>query len=265
MALLEVRGLTRRFGGLLAVHDLSFAVEARTIHGLIGPNGAGKTTTFNVISGFYPPSAGQVIYDGADISGLPTHRIAALGLVRTFQGTTLVQPFSVYDNVLLGCHLTAKASLLSGVLGSDRAKRAAAEAKTEEALKIFDLWERHEELASNLPHGLQRALGMAVAMAAEPKLLLLDEPFTGMNPEETGRMMELMRRLSDRGVTLLLVEHDMQAVMGLCERITVMNFGSLLAEGDPEEIRENAEVVTAYLGAADFGIEDALAGDADAA
>ncbi|MEQ8653054.1 MAG: ABC transporter ATP-binding protein [Kiloniellales bacterium] len=265
MALLEVRGLTRRFGGLLAVNDLSFAVEAGSIHGLIGPNGAGKTTTFNVISGFYAPTAGQVNYDGKDISGLPTHRIAALGLVRTFQGTTLVQPFSVYDNVLLGCHLTAEANLLAGVLGSDRAKRKAAAAKTEEVLHLFDLWERREEEAGNLPHGLQRALGMAVAMAADPKLLLLDEPFTGMNPEETGRMMELMRRLRDRGVTLLLVEHDMQAVMGLCERITVMNFGSLLAEGGPEEVRENPEVVTAYLGAADFGIEEALAGDADAA
>ncbi len=270
MALLEVRGLTRRFGGLLAVNDLSFTVEAGTIHGLIGPNGAGKTTTFNVISGFYPPTSGQVLYDGRDISGLPTHRIAALGLVRTFQGTTLVQPFSVYDNVLLGCHLTARANLVDGILGTDGPRRRAAAARTEEALRLFDLWERRDELAGNLPHGLQRALGMAVAMAAGPKILLLDEPFTGMNPEETGRMMELMRRLQDRGVTLLLVEHDMQAVMGLCEKITVMNFGSLLAEGGPEEIRENPEVVTAYLGAADFGLDEALAeeearGAADAA
>ncbi|MBC6405647.1 MAG: ABC transporter ATP-binding protein [Rhodospirillales bacterium] len=265
MALLEVRGVTRRFGGLLAVNDLSLTVEAGSIHGLIGPNGAGKTTTFNIISGFYTPSAGQVLYGGQDISGLPTHRIAALGVVRTFQGTTLVQPFSVYDNVLLGCHLTARASLLSGVMGSDRAKRKAAAAQTEEALRLFDLWDRRGELAGNLPHGLQRALGMAVAMAAKPKLLLLDEPFTGMNPEETRRMMELMRRLKQLGVTLLLVEHDMQAVMGLCERITVMNFGSLLAEGEPEEIRENPEVVAAYLGAADFGIDKALAGETHAA
>ncbi len=264
MPLLEVKEVTRRFGGLVAVDHLSFTVEAGSIHGLIGPNGAGKTTTFNVISGFYAPTSGQVIYDGRDISGMPTHDIAALGLVRTFQGTTLVQPFSIYDNVLLGCHLTAKSSLLSGVLGSDRAKRRAAEAKTEEALRLFDLWDRRDELAKNLPHGLQRALGMAVAMAANPKLLLLDEPFTGMNPEETRRMMDLMLRIRDKGISLLLVEHDMQAVMGLCEHITVMNFGSLLAEGGPEEIRENPEVVTAYLGAADFGIEEAL-GESDAA
>ncbi len=256
MALLETRNLTRRFGGLLAVDRLSFAVEAGTIHGLIGPNGAGKTTTFNVISGFYAPSAGQVFYDGQEISGLKTHRIARLGLVRTFQGTTLVQPFSAYENILLGCQTRAESNLLASVLGSDRLRQRAAREETERLLDFFGLAERRDELAGNLPHGLQRALGMAVAMAADPKLLLLDEPFTGMNPEETGRMMELMRRLRDRGVTLLLVEHDMQAVMGLCEKITVMNFGSLLAEGGPEEIRENPEVVKAYLGATDFGIDD---------
>ena len=259
MPLLEVRNLSRRFGGLLAVDSLSFSVEAGSIHGLIGPNGAGKTTTFNVISGFYPPSGGQVLYRERDISGLRTHRIAALGLVRTFQGTTLVQPFSVYDNVLLGCHLTARADIVSGILGSDWMKRRAAAARTEECLHLFDLWERRDEPAANLPHGLQRALGMAVAMAARPTLLLLDEPFTGMNPEETRQMMALMRRIREAGVTLLLVEHDMQAVMGLCERITVMNFGALLAEGTPEEVRNDPQVVTAYLGAADFGLEEALA------
>jgi len=265
MPILETRGLTRRFGGLLAVNDLSFAVEAGSIHGLIGPNGAGKTTTFNVISGFYAPTAGQVIYEGRDIAGLPTHRIAALGLVRTFQGTTLVQPFTVWENVYLGCHLQARANLISGILGSDAAKREAAHAKTEEVLRLFDLWDRRTEEAGNLAHGWQRALGMAVAMAAGPKLLLLDEPFTGMNPEETRVMMDLMLKIRDSGVTLLLVEHDMQAVMGLCERITVMNFGSLLAEGSPEDIRNNEEVVSAYLGASDFGLDETLMEDPDAA
>jgi branched-chain amino acid transport system ATP-binding protein len=252
MALLETRRLTRRFGGLLAVNELSFAIEAGAIHGLIGPNGAGKTTTFNVITGFYAPTAGQVFYDGQDISGLKTPAIAKRGLVRTFQGTTLVHPFSVFDNVLLGCHLQAKAGLVPSLLGTDRAKRQAAEAKAQRILEFFHLADRRDEIAGNLPHGLQRALGMAVAMAAEPKLLLLDEPFTGMNPEETQEMMGLVRRLRDDGVTILLVEHDMQAVMGLCEKITVMNFGSLLAEGTPEQIRGNPEVVRAYLGAADF-------------
>jgi branched-chain amino acid transport system ATP-binding protein len=252
MALLETRRLTRRFGGLLAVNELSFAIEAGSIHGLIGPNGAGKTTTFNVISGFYAPTAGQVFYDGQDISGLRTHAIAKRGLVRTFQGTTLVHPFSVFDNVLLGCHLKAKSALLPSLLGTDGARRREAQAKTQRILEFFHLAERRDELAGNLPHGLQRALGMAVAMAAEPKLLLLDEPFTGMNPEETHEMMGLVRRLRDDGVTILLVEHDMQAVMGLCERITVMNFGSLLAEGTPDQVRGNPEVVKAYLGASDF-------------
>jgi len=252
MALLETRRLTRRFGGLLAVNELSFSVEAGSIHGLIGPNGAGKTTTFNVITGFYPPTAGQVFYDGEDISVLRTHGIAARGLVRTFQGTTLVHPFTVFDNVLLGCHLQSRSSLLAGLLGADRGKRRAAEEKSRRILEFFHLTDRRDELAGNLPHGLQRALGVAIAMAAEPKLLLLDEPFTGMNAEETRQMMQLVRRLRDDGVTILLVEHDMQAVMGLCERISVMNFGSLLAEGTPDEIRGNPEVVRAYLGASDF-------------
>ncbi len=265
MALLETRNLTRRFGGLLAVNELSFTVEAGSIHGLIGPNGAGKTTTFNVISGFYAPTSGQVFYEGQDISGQKTAHIAARGLVRTFQGTTLVTPFTIFENVLLGCHLQAKSSLVAGVLGLDRAKRRAAVEKTERILEFFNLADRREETAGNLPHGLQRALGMAVAMAADPKLLLLDEPFTGMNPEETRQMMDLVRRLRDDGVTILLVEHDMQAVMGLCERITVMNFGSLLAEGTPEEIRGNPEVVRAYLGAADFGLDELMAEDGHAA
>jgi branched-chain amino acid transport system ATP-binding protein len=263
MALLETRRLTRRFGGLLAVNELSFTVEAGSIHGLIGPNGAGKTTTFNVISGFYSPTGGQVFYDGADISGLKTAAIAKRGLVRTFQGTTLVQPFSVFDNVLLGCHLQAKSALLPALLGTDRAKRRAAEEKANRILDFFHLADRRDELAGNLPHGLQRSLGMAIAMAAEPKLLLLDEPFTGMNAEETRQMMQLVRRLRDGGVTILLVEHDMQAVMGLCEKITVMNFGSLLAEGSPEAIRGNAEVIKAYLGASDFDLgEDGERSDA---
>jgi branched-chain amino acid transport system ATP-binding protein len=250
MPLLEVQRLSRRFGGLTAVNDLSFEVEAGEIRGLIGPNGAGKTTTFNVISGFYPPSAGKVIYDGRDVSGMKTSAIAELGLIRTFQITTLFQEFTVLENVLVGCHLQARAGFFGTLLGRQRDKEAAAEAEAREVLKFFGLGERAGEPTSNLPHGLQRALGMAVALAAGPKLLLLDEPFTGMNPEETGHMMDLVRRVRDRGVTLLLVEHDMQAVMGLCDKITVLNFGQLLTEGAPAEIRRHPEVIEAYLGAA---------------
>jgi branched-chain amino acid transport system ATP-binding protein len=249
MALLEIESLSRRFGGLTAVDNLSFAVEAGTIHGLIGPNGAGKTTTFNVISGFYRPTGGRVLYDGRDISGMKTHAIAALGLVRTFQATTLFHELSVFENVLVGCQLTARTDLFSVVVGAKREREAAARERVGRILDFMGLAELADETCANLPHGLQRALGIAVALASEPKLLMLDEPFTGMNPEETRRMMALIRQVRDSGVTILLVEHDMQAVMGLCERITVLNFGALLAEGDPDAIRANPQVVEAYLGA----------------
>jgi len=251
MAILEVRDLTRRFGGLTAVSGLSFAVEEGGIAGLIGPNGAGKTTTFNVISGFYPPSAGQVIYRGRDISGLQTSAIAALGLVRTFQSTTLFHQLSVRDNLLVGGHLSARAGVLETLTGRNRDKERLAADRAREILDFFGLAARAEEPAANLPHGLQRALGLGVALAADPRLLLLDEPFTGMNPEETRHMMGLVRRVRDRGVTILLVEHDMQAVMGLCERITVLNFGQLLTEGTPEEVRSHPQVIEAYLGQED--------------
>jgi len=248
--ILEVRDLSRRFGGLIAVDGLSFAVRRGTIHGLIGPNGAGKTTTFNVISGFYAPTGGQVFYDGQDVSGMNTARLARIGLVRTFQGTTLFKEFSALDNVRVGCHGSAQAGFLSRVFGTDRTLEADADAKARELLAFFGLSDFSDEVAGNLSHGHQRALGMAVALAADPKVLLLDEPFTGMNPEETARMMELIRHVQTRGISVLLVEHDMQAIMGLCETITVLNFGSLLAEGSPEAVRTNPKVIEAYLGSA---------------
>ena len=250
MTILEIRNLTRRFGGLFAVSDLSFAIDEGEIRGLIGPNGAGKTTTFNVIGGFYPPSEGRVLFRGEDISGMPTNAIAARGLVRTFQATTLFQELSVLENVLVGCHLQARADPLRTLLGANRAREDAAHARAREILDFFGLEPRADDPGMSLPHGLQRALGVAVAFAAEPRLLLLDEPFTGMNPEETRRMMELVRKVRDQGVTILLVEHDMQAVMGLCDRITVLNFGRLLTEGTPEEVRRHPDVIEAYLGAA---------------
>lgn len=248
MSLLRVEEMTRRFGGLTAVSDLSFAIEEGSIHGLIGPNGAGKTTTFNVICGFYPPTSGRVLYGERDISGMRPSAVAELGLIRTFQQTTLFQEFTVFDNVLVGCHLRARRGFLSTLLGTGAEQERAARRKVMEVLEFFGLAERRDELTSNLPHGHQRALGMAVALAAEPRLLLLDEPFTGMNPEETRVMMDLVRKVRDHGVTLLLVEHDMQAVMGLCDRITVLNFGKLLTEGTPEEIRSHPDVIEAYLG-----------------
>lgn len=249
--ILQVRELVRAFGGIVAVNAFSLDVYPGSIHGLIGPNGAGKTTTFNVISGFYAPSSGQVIYLGEDVSGRATSALAELGLIRTFQGTTLFHELSVLDNVRLGCHRSAKAGLVKRILGRDQTTEAAADRKARDILELFGLQDQADELAANLPHGHQRALGMAVALAADPKLMLLDEPFTGMNPEETRRMIELVRLVRDEhSVTIMLIEHDMQAVMGLCETITVMNFGTLLAEGTPEEVRTNPAVIEAYLGSA---------------
>ncbi len=250
MALLELTRVSKRFGGLTAVRELSFRVEEGEIRGLIGPNGAGKTTTFNVISGFYRPSAGSIRYRGRIISGLRTSRIAEDGLVRTFQSTTLFHELTVFENMLVGCHLRARAGLFSAIFGADRARRRAAEERALEVLDVIGLAQRRDDLAASLPHGLQKALGLAVALAGAPKLLLLDEPFAGMNPEETRSMMGLVRRIRQDGVTILLVEHDMQAVMGLCDRITVLNFGELLAEGSPQEIRAHPEVIQAYLGTA---------------
>ena len=248
-AILQVERLCRRFGGLAAIDDLSFAIYPGEIRGLIGPNGAGKTTTFNVISGFYAPSSGRVLFEGRDISGQRTSRVAELGLVRTFQQTTLFQELCVLDNLLVGGHLRARRGPLTTMFRRAREREQRARAEALEVLEFFGLAGRRDELAANLPHGLQRALGIAIALMPHPKLLLLDEPFTGMNAEETRHMMALIRKVRARGITVLLVEHDMRAVMELCDRITVLDFGQLLAEGAPDEIQTHPEVIEAYLGA----------------
>ena len=248
MALLEVRSLYKSFGGLAAVKDLSFSVNEGEIRGLIGPNGAGKTTIFNLVSGYYKPTQGEILYNGVNVAGMPVHDVAALGLVRTFQGTTLFHEMSVLDNVLVGQHLKSKAGLLKTAFGSSRDREHVDKAM--DILEFLNLEDRTDELAMNLSHGHQRSLGIAIALAAEPRLLMLDEPFAGMNPEETRVLMDDLVKVRERGVTLLLVEHDMQAVMGLCDYITVVSFGELLAEGVPSEIKTNKQVIEAYLGAA---------------
>lgn len=248
MSLLAVDSLTMRFGGLTAVDGLTFAVEEGTIHGLIGPNGAGKTTTFNIISGYYRPIAGHVRFGGEEISGLPMYRVARKGVVRTFQHSTLFAELTAMQNALVGTHMVHYPSIWTAMTGLDRAERRAAREEAERALNFFGLSRLADERAGDLAHGHQRALGMAVALASRPRVMLLDEPFTGMNPEETRSMMELMRKLRDSGVTVLLVEHDMHAIMGLCDRITCMNFGKLLAEGTAAEIRSHPDVIEAYLG-----------------
>jgi branched-chain amino acid transport system ATP-binding protein len=250
MAVLEIQGITKQFGGLTALDNVSFAVNEGEIRGLIGPNGAGKSTMFKIIAGFYSPTQGQIVYRGENISGMKPHTTAEKGIVRTFQETTLFQEMTVYENALMGCHLQAKSNLFSALLGLDKERQKRAEQKTYEVLEFMGLTERKDQLAKNLPLGSQRALALAIALAAGPKVLLMDEPFAGMNPEETNHMMELTRKVRDSGVTIVLVEHDMHAVMGLCGYLTVLNFGSLLAQGKPEEIRKNPKVIEAYLGGA---------------
>lgn len=247
---LKVEDLTMRFGGLVAVDSLSFSVDHGTIHGLIGPNGAGKTTTFNMISGFYKPSGGRILLHEEDISGLKMHEVARRGVVRTFQHSTLFAELTVMENALIGTHMPFRPNIFAAIIGWDREDREGAEGRAREALKFFGLDHLATERAGDLSHGHQRALGMAICFASHPDLMLLDEPFTGMNPEETRQMMELMRRLREAGTTILLVEHDMQAIMGLCDRITCMSFGKFLAEGNPKEIRNHPAVIEAYLGGA---------------
>lgn len=250
MALLEIRQVTKQFGGLTALDKVSFSLEAGEIRGLIGPNGAGKSTMFKNIAGFYSPTSGDILYQGHSISGLKPHSIAEQGIVRTFQETTLFQELSVFENVLVGCHMRARSNLFAAIFRLDKARQQASAEKAMQVLEFMGIAERRDQLASELPLGSQRALAISIALACEPKLLLMDEPFAGMNPEETRQMMALTRKVQESGVTIILVEHDMKAVMGLCDYLTVLNFGQLLAEGTPEEIRHNDRVIEAYLGGA---------------
>jgi len=248
--ILEVKQLSKYFGGLAAVSKLDLSVVDSEILGLIGPNGAGKTTLFNVIGGFFPPTSGRVTLDSRDITGLKAHQIANLGISRTFQASTLFMNISVLDNVLTGYHMGYKTSIWKRLL---RMRSALNEEKmlrqrAMEILGFMGMESLKDELAANLPHGHQRILGVCMALATNPELLLLDEPVTGMNPQETQTMIDLIRQIRDRGVTIVVVEHNMRVVMNLCDRIVVLSYGRKIAEGLPEEIRDNKEVVEAYLG-----------------
>ena len=248
--ILELKGLTRRFAGLVAVDGVDMQVRRGTIHAVIGPNGAGKTTLFNLVSGLLPPSAGQILLAGQDVTALPPERRAALGLGRTFQNIRVFASMSVLENALTGLHTTLRTGLLGTVLRLQafRAEEHASVARAMAALDLVGLADRAALPARALSYGDQRRLEIARAMAAQPHLLLLDEPAAGMNPAETEGLAGLIRRLSETGTTILLVEHDMGFVMDLSDQVTVLNFGRHIFEGPPEATRQSPAVVEAYLG-----------------
>ena len=250
MALLSVQNVTMRFGGLVANDRVSFDVPEGALFAVIGPNGAGKTTLFNIISGFFPPSEGQVVFAGDTITGLPQHAVASRGLIRTYQLVQLFKDLTVRENVAVGCHRVTRGGIPAALFtpGWARKQEAEVERRSRELLDFVGLGAQADMAADKLPYGQQRLLEVARALAADPKLLLLDEPAAGLNTQETAALADVIQRVNARGVTVLLVEHDMSLVMKVAQRIAVIDFGKKIADGTPAEIKAHPVVIAAYLG-----------------